>query len=449
MANRLDLENSTHDVIVIGGGPSGSSCGYWLAKSGWDTVVLEKKQFPREKTCGDGLTPRSIKQLEDMGLGTDLGSYHRYEGLRAVAFNRELELKWPKADDLQTYGYCVTRYDLDYMVASQAVKYGALLRQKSQAESLIFEENSDKVIGVNVLGPDGNRYQLYSKVVVIADGANSRIGRSIGISRDRSYPLGLAIRGYFYSPKHDDPFIESHLDIRDEEGSVMPGYGWIFPLGDGRVNVGAGLLNTSNRWKGYNTSKLMDAFVAQISGRWKLTTDSAIAEPTGGKLPMGLTVGPRVGKGWMIVGDAGGSINPFNGEGIAYAYETGRLASTVIDEALRLYDEVSTEQFNSILRKYNMILEDNYRDYYRVASIFVEAISRPKLLKFLISNGMRSKTIMEWVLRVMANLVREEDKGFVEYALSAAEYAARVFKPNLPQTLVESPNSLKIQSLTS
>ncbi len=449
MSNISDLNNSGRDVIIIGAGPSGSSCAFWLAKSGWDVVVLEKKQFPREKTCGDGLTPRSVKQLEDMGLTNSLREHHSYEGLRAVAFGKQLELRWPKGDGLGTVGYCVTRYDLDQLVANQAVKHGAELRQKVTAETIIFDEDTDKAIGVVAVDAYGNKQEIYSKLIIVADGANSRIGRSIGIERDKNYPLGLAIRGYFYSPRHNDSFIESHLDIRDLDGSVMPGYGWIFPLGDGRVNVGAGLLNTSNRWKGYNTNKLMDAFVSQIGPSWELSTDASIAAPTGGKLPMGFSLGPRVGNGWIAVGDASGSINPFNGEGIAYGYETGRLASGVVDEALRLYDEVSESQLISILKKYDQILESNYRDYYRVASIFVEAISHPKLLKFLISNGMRSKTIMEWVLRIMANLVREEDKGIAEYILSSAEHAARIFKPGLPSTLTDSSNKLKIRSLTS
>ena len=131
-----------------------------------------------------------------------------------------------------------------------------------------------------------------ARYVVVADGANSRFGRALGTARDRDQPMGMALRGYYTSPGHDQPFIESHLDIRDADGGVVPGYGWIFPLGDGRVNVGVGLLATDRRWKGLNTSTLMEHFVAYAPAEWELSPATALGSPTGGKLPMGLAVGP-------------------------------------------------------------------------------------------------------------------------------------------------------------
>ena len=152
--------------------------------------------------------------------------------------------------------------------------------------------------------------------------------------RDKSYPQGMAIRGYFRSPRHDDGYIESHLDIRDRAGNVVPGYGWISPLGDGRVNVGIGLLSTSERWKGLNTTKLMEEFVDFAPKSWCISPATACSEPTGGRLPMSFSVRPRVGVDYVIAGDAMGAINPFNGEGIAYGWETGRLAADTVAAAL-------------------------------------------------------------------------------------------------------------------
>ena len=87
------MTSSNHDVLVIGAGPAGAAAGYWLAKEGLDVVMVDKKSFPREKTCGDGLTPRAVKQIVDMGLGSDLEKYHRYEGLRATAHGKAVELQ--------------------------------------------------------------------------------------------------------------------------------------------------------------------------------------------------------------------------------------------------------------------------------------------------------------------------------------------------------------------
>ena len=120
-------------MLVIGGGPAGAAAGYWLAEAGHDVLIVEKKHFPREKTCGDGLTPRAVRQLQDMGLEHRLEDFHRYDGLRAVAHGVTLELKWPDHPRFPPYGYVVRRRDLDEFVAERAVKSGAVLRQGIEA----------------------------------------------------------------------------------------------------------------------------------------------------------------------------------------------------------------------------------------------------------------------------------------------------------------------------
>lgn len=411
---------SHHDVLVIGGGPAGASCAYWLAEAGWDVCVLERKHFPREKTCGDGLTPRSVRQLEDMGLGSDLaGRHHRYQGLRALAGGRVLELSWPEHPSYPGYGYVVTRADLDAMVAERAAKAGARLRQGTEAVAPVVEEGVLRGAQVRVKG--SGTEEVRARYLVVADGANSRFGRALGTGRERGWPLGMAIRGYYRSPRADEPWIESHLDLRDRDGAVLPGYGWVFPLGDGRVNVGVGLLSTSIRADGktINTSRLMDAFVASAPASWGLSAESSCGPPTGGKLPMGLAVGPRSGPTHLVVGDAGGAINPFNGEGIAYAYETGRMAAFAVAQALASGDPAA-------LAGYARRLEETYGLYYKVARAFVRIIGRPRLMATLVGTGMRDASLMEWVLRIMANLLRPDELGPAEAAYRAVAAVARL-----------------------
>ena len=268
-----------------------------LARGAWSSVLaIEKKHFPREKTCGDGLTPRAVRQLHDMGLADRLAGFQRFDGLRSIAHGITLELAWPEHPDFPSYGYVVRRRELDEMVAEQAVKAGATLwqgaeavapgrrRRPARAGAMVRDKDSDEV------GPVRARY------VVVADGANSRFGRALGTARDRSFPLGMAIRGYFTSPLHDEPWIESHLDIRDRDGNHLPGYGWIFPVGDGTVNVGVGLLSTFQGWKHVNTiapdgGVLRDR--ARPAGACRPTT--ATGAPTGGRLPTGGSVTPGSG----------------------------------------------------------------------------------------------------------------------------------------------------------
>jgi len=255
--------------------------------------------------------------------------------------------------------------------------------------------------------------------VVVADGANSRFGRALGTTRDRARPLGMALRGYFLSPRHDEGFIESHLDIRDASGAVLPGYGWIFPVGDGRVNVGVGLLTGEGRCRGANTSKLMDAFVEGAPKSWGLSAESLCEPPTGGKLPMGLSMSPRVGPSTLVVGDAAGAINPFNGEGISYGYETGRLAAACIGRALSGGGPAAVADYERQIR-------DAYGLYFRVARDFVKLISQPRLMEACVRIGMHSQNTMESMLRIMANLLRPDEVGPAEVAYRALSVAARL-----------------------
>ncbi len=415
-----------HDVVVVGAGPAGSSCGYWLAEAGWDVVIVEKKVFPREKTCGDGLTPRAVRQLADMGLEDALAGAHRYSGLRAFGFGHSMEMGWPQHPNFPDYGYTITRHDLDGIVASRAAQAGATLLQGTEVVAPVLDESAPRIgslpalTGVSVKDKEsGETRTISARYVVIADGSNSRVGRMLGTSRRRELPMGMALRGYYTSERHDDPFIESHLDIRDNDGNVVPGYGWIFPLGDGRVNVGVGLLSTEQRWKGINTTTLMDAFVDYAPASWGIRPETSLGPPTGGKLPMGLSVGPRAGANVVIAGDAGGAINPFNGEGISYGYETGRLAAAALGHAL-------SGEGTPALLTYDRELTAAYGAYYKVARAFVHLISHPEAMRVCVGLGMRSEPFMKQLLRIMANLMRPDAAGPAELGYRALELVSRL-----------------------
>jgi menaquinone-9 beta-reductase len=410
---------SRHDVLVVGGGPAGAATAYWLARAGHDVAVLERKTFPREKTCGDGLTPRAVRQLQDMGLESRIADgHHRYDGLRAIAHGVTLELRWPEHPDFPSYGYVVRRRDLDTIVARHAVDHGATLHEGTEALRPVLRDGM--VCGAVVKDKaSGVEREVLARFVVVADGSLSRFGRALGTARNRRYPQGMAIRGYFESPLHDDPWIESALDVRDRQGNSLPGYGWIFPVADGTVNVGIGLLSTFRDWRSVNTTHLMREWAATAPDHWKIDPEAMLGEPTGGRLPMAGSVHPKVGPNWIVIGDAAGSINPFNGEGIDYAYETARMAAELLGEALDTGSALA-------LARYPRLLDEQYGLYFRVARLFARAIGNPVLLRELTRVGMQSRSLMEWVLRIMANLLREDELGPAEAAYRAVANVVRL-----------------------
>jgi geranylgeranyl reductase family protein len=386
-----------------------------MARSGLDVTLVEKKEYPRDKTCGDGLTPRAILQLQEMGFDFDVPEFHRITGLRSYAGDDlMIEMPWPEHTRFPNWGGVIRRRDLDQQVARLAEKEGVEVREKTTAEPVIEQGMLTSVTLSNGAGAE----TVEPDVTVIADGSMNRFGRELGTQRRRDYPLGMAARGYYASPHSDDPFLESQLDLRDSNGNTMPGYGWVFPLGDGTVNVGVGLLSTFRHWKEVNTTHMMNDYVATAPDYWGLTEESRLSKPMGGKLTMSYSKSPLVGLNWLTIGDAAGAINPWNGEGISYAYETGRIAADYIGQSIGADDP-------GLLRRYPQRLQDEYGLYYKMARIFVKLIGYPSVMRTLAHTGLRNRPLMEWTLKVMANLLDEDEKHMGERTYDALAAVVR------------------------
>ena len=268
-------------------------------------------------------------------------------------------------------------------------------------------------------GQRGTTTEVRARYVIVADGSLSRFGRALGTGRNRDWPQGMALRGYYRSPRHAEAYIDSFLDIRDADGKVVPGYGWIFPLGDGRVNVGVGLLSTQDRWKNVNTTKLMEAFVAQAPASWCLDAETSAARPPEAACRWAWPSGRGSGRTASPPATPPASINPFNGEGIAYGYETGparcrRRLRRAHGSATRACSAATSSPSRSI-----------YGMYYRVARAFITVISRPGLMRVCVNTGMYSRSLMEWLLRIMGNYLRPDELGPAEAAYRAVTALAR------------------------
>lgn len=381
------------DVVVIGGGPSGSAAAHLLASRGHSVAVCEKKTFPREKTCGDGLTPRAVKVLSEMGLDDELATWERVVGLRVHAEERLLDIPFPRLEAWPDYGLVKPRKDLDKTVLDHAESFGAKVLYGTTVLEPVFEKGV--AVGVRVKR-DGDEEEIRSKFIVVGEGSATKFTRTLGRERNPAFPMGFAIRQYFESPYEHSGWFDAWLGVKSGVDS-LPGYGWVFPVGDGTVNVGVGLLSTFERWREVNLHQLQSNFISIIPEEFQVNSETVVSRERAGRLFMGQSVWPPHGPGFVLTGDAAGMINPCNGEGIAYAYETGRMAARHIDEALRNGSSPS-------LDSYTAEIERVYGPYYRLGRRFVKVIGHPKLMGFLVSNAMRSESLMSLTFTLLANL---------------------------------------------
>ena len=390
------------DVIVVGAGPASATACY-LARAGIDVLVLEKATFPREKVCGDGLTPRAVKALAGMGVPIgEQDGWLRNKGLRIIGGGVRLELPWPELSSYPGYGLVRSRLDFDETLARTAQKAGARLLEGVTVTAPVLDD-SGRIAGVQARPtgqPDEKERQYRARVVVAADGNSSRLSLAMGLGKRDDRPLGVAVRTYYTSPRHDDDYLESWLDLWDRD-RLLPGYGWIFGMGDGTSNVGLGLLNTSASFKNVDYRDLLRRWLAGMPAEWGYTEENRTEPIRGAALPMGFNRTPHYSRGLLLAGDAGGMVNPFNGEGIAYAMEAGELAARVIAEALARPDQAATEQ---VLHGYPQALKDAYGGYYTLGRKFVRAIGNPRLMQFATKHGMPRPALMRFTLKLLANL---------------------------------------------
>ncbi|MGW1528144.1 geranylgeranyl reductase family protein [Streptomyces sp. NPDC001588] len=406
MTEPQPLTEHTADVIVVGAGPAGSTTAYYLAKAGLDVLLLEKTAFPREKVCGDGLTPRATKQLVSMGIDiSEEAGWLRNKGLRIIGGGVRLQLDWPDLASYPNYGLVRKRDDFDEQLARQAQKAGARLYERCNVGAPVVDDRTGRITGVHArLGEDKREVTFHAPLVVAADGNSTRLSLAMGLHRREDRPMGVAVRTYFTSPRHDDDYLESWLELWDRRGGqerLLPGYGWIFGMGDGTSNVGLGVLNTSAAFKELDWREVLKAWCASMPEDWGYTPENMTGPIRGAALPMAFNRQPHYTKGLLLVGDAGGLVNPFNGEGIAYAMESGQIAADVIVQALA---RATPAQREMALQNYPKILKDTYGGYYTLGRAFVKLIGNPKVMKIAAQRGLTHPLLMKFTLKLLANL---------------------------------------------
>lgn len=391
------MESLSTQLLVVGAGPAGSAAAFWAARAGHEVLLVDGAEFPRDKTCGDGLTPRAIAQMQLMGMGSWLASRPRSHGIRMLGFGGTHELRW-NGPNLPDFGSAAPRTELDDAIREHAVAAGARFlggwravearRDARGAVEVVVLRNGDAVLEVSC------------RNLIVADGVRSPLGKLLGRTWHRDTVYGVAARAYATSAQADDPWITSHLELREPSGQAVPGYGWIFPLGGGRVNIGVGSLATARRKTDVHLHTLLGRYATLQREQFGLGEPTAVASAM---LPMGGAVSGVAGPNWVLVGDAAACVNPLNGEGIDYGLETGHMAARMLDvpDATQAWPEA---------------LRAAYGDNFSIARRLGALLTYDWFLPNFGPIGMRSSAIMGVALRVMGNLVTEQDRDLVARA---------------------------------
>ena len=450
------------DVLVVGAGPAGAAAARAAAQEGWDVLLTDMQDFPRDKTCGDGLTPRAVHSLEAIGADNllDESAGPVIRGLKLHGFGGSVAAPWPDHPSFPTRGAAISRLSLDNALVDLAVESGARLRTGVKAVDVESDlvKGSRRVQSVHFrtagrrktrsktssadAGTDTEDLTVHCTFLILAEGVRSGVAKTLGTQWHRGLVHGVAARSYCDTPFADEPWIHSHLELRDAEGIAQPGYGWVFPLGNshghpgaqaaqdspdshgdgtgtGTVNLGCGALSTQRRPAKVNVRKLLTSYADQCRDEWELGEPHDI---TGALLPMGGAVSRVAGVNWAAIGDTAALVNPLNGEGIDYALESAVDLVDLLPQAARSPEGLST-MWPSHLR-------EQYGDAFSLARRLATLLTMPGLLSAIGPVGLRgplAPTVMGAEARLMGNLVTPQDRDLTARLwLGAGRLSTRV-----------------------
>ncbi len=394
------------DVVITGAGPAGSAAAHYLSRYGINTILLEKAEFPRDKTCGDGLTPRAVSELIRMGFPIpEAEGWVRNYGIRAYGGGHAIEVPWPELASQPNYGSALPRKELDEKLARFAQKSGADLREGCTVTAPI-QDKTGRITGVKVIPTADKKApeaEIKAKFVLDASGVSARLAVATGREKNMRRPMGVAVRTYFASPLASTDMMESYLELwagAAGKSELLPGYGWAFAVGNGLVNVGLGSLSSTARPTGINYRKVFNTWIQNVPPEWGFTAENQRGPLQSAALPMAFNRKPHYGDGLLLLGDAGGMVSPFNGEGIAYALASGRLAAEFIAQALGRNSLAAQDR---VLQQYGAELRAELGGYYTLGRIFAALIERPEIMHLCVKYGLPRPVLMKLVMKLLSD----------------------------------------------
>src|SRR5215218_5910857 len=315
-----------YDLVVVGAGPGGSSAAYHSAKTGLNKLLIDRQEFPSDKTCGDGLMPHAASEIALMGLADWLDSPHHGKFTGFSIYTHTAYLRQSVPPTLHgPRGYVVRRKETDARLLERATSAGAHLRARVRATDLV-RSASGRVTGLEATN-SSQSLRLEAPLVVVADGVGGFAGKGM-----KAHQNAVARRQYFSGVDGPDKQ-DLHVFITEDMNSHGAGYGWVFYFGDGRANVGAGVSTKTLERTARNLKDFFDRFLEEPELAYWLKDAECEGPALSWSLKMGMGGAKRYAEGLMTVGDAASLIHPISGEGVGYAIECGRLAAAWAHEA--------------------------------------------------------------------------------------------------------------------
>ena len=418
-------EHST-SILIVGGGPTGLAAALWLARFGVDVTVVDARVGEHPAHSTGALTPRAVTQLADL-VDLDNMAAHDITGIRVLVHGRVVDLRWPHHPEHMLPGKVVARANLDGALRSSAIAAGATVWTATTAVAPLIDDGivagatverhqgpqtaeSDAAAEYDDAGSPITTIDVRSKFVLIADGALSHFGRALGTARNRSHPMGVVARVRLPSAASHEPWIEAAIDLHDSIGNPIPGFGWVFPGGDGHATIGVGLLTAFREIEGPPIVDVLGSWLARLPGHWGIDGDLADLDSLPidtGRLPMGGSVHPKSGPNWLVAGDAAGMASPINGAGLESALETGQIAAQVLAQSL-------SDDNGLALRTFERYLEAERGRQLKVARLAARAVAKPRIARPLTNWASRSPELLAGGLRIVTGLQRDDDPGRAE-----------------------------------
>ncbi|MGQ9625733.1 MAG: NAD(P)/FAD-dependent oxidoreductase [Anaerolineae bacterium] len=403
--------NLKADAVVVGAGPAGSAAAYFLAKAGVKVLLLEAQLFPREKPCGEGVSARALAVLERMGLGKWLqeGGFFAPQELLLSSPDGNFMRERPEPSSGLCYGLTIPRLRLDETLVRHAATAGAGLMEGARA--LGIERPAGSKVKVTAR-QRGLLIEVETRLVLASDGAAVSFSRSLGLARKS--PELVAVRAHFAGAEPPDFLLEIHYDR-----AILPGYGWVFPLGGGLVNVGVGAFAArlkgqvygrrytvdsrrytvdSIRYTGYGGMRgLLERFIeSNPHVRERLRVAGRVGPARGGAIRAGADFGRLCDDNVLVAGEAAGLVNPLTGEGISSALESGELAAEFAMRALEKGDFSATS-----LSAYGWALAERYGGEQRAAQILRALFSLPWVVNRITRRARVDKAFAQYISKVL------------------------------------------------